>query len=412
VVREALVQDLTVETTATQIMLEQANLHCIGFVAGGVSESDLVNITVKPVNLAVKRQTSAGTGWFGGVAGDVSASRLKEIAVIGAGSSLSFQPEIQWTSNIGGIAGCLDAASEISGSIVSLNIGLSTAVPNGEKSLGGLVGSNTGTIRESSYSGTLASSFIGTGTDTPHANTGGIAGINTGTIEACYASPRITTVGTNTTNVWLYTGGLAGANTGTIRNSYAACGIGITITTTNSTRRNIYSGGVAGGRLGSASSGGQIEKCYAAGSLQTVINGTIYSYDEVWAGGISGEESYRSDSVSSSAALVSAITSDPSGLGAGSSSRIAAGVTLTNNIAFNNMLVNGSTVTDAVTDPQNGVNGLGKTAAQLKSQASYTALGWDFADVWKMGPTAYPYPILQWQDAADLPPPGFELLAE
>jgi hypothetical protein len=78
------------------------------------------------------------------------------------------------------------------------------------------------------------------------------------------------------------------------------------------------------------------------------------------------------------------------------------------------MFVNGLTVADAVTDPEDNVNGLGKTAAQLTSRSIYeTGLGWDFAAVWEMGPPEYPYPILKWQKGTiPVLPPGFELIED
>jgi hypothetical protein len=86
---------------------------------------------------------------------------------------------------------------------------------------------------------------------------------------------------------------------------------------------------------------------------------------------------------------------------------------LQGNIAFNGMFVNGLTVADAATDPENDANGLGKTAAQLASQSTYeSGLGWDFVNVWEMGPPAYPYPILKWQNGVVSIPSGFELLSE
>jgi hypothetical protein len=77
------------------------------------------------------------------------------------------------------------------------------------------------------------------------------------------------------------------------------------------------------------------------------------------------------------------------------------------------MFINGVTLPDAVTAPQNDKDGLGKTAAQLASQAAYTGLGWDFAGVWEMGPASYPYPILKWQKGtAPVVPQGFEPLED
>jgi hypothetical protein len=330
----ALIQDLTLETAAAEINLEQA--HYAGFVAGQAYESELINITVSPANLTVKMTS----GYFGGAAGYVRDSRLRGISVAGAsGSSLSFVTDaaniLDWPPVIGGIAGYLDGGSEISESAVSLNINLSQA-------------------------------------------NGGV-------------------------NITL--GGVAGKNEGTIGNSYAACEKLISVTTTASGTKTIYSGGVAG--LVSSSSA-KIENVYAAGSLQISVSGAASSIDQIYAGGISGGNS--SGTVSSSAALARAITS------AGPGSRILGNGTgtLSNNIAFNNMFVNGVTVADAVSNPQNDMDGLGRTAAQLTSRSAYeSGLGWDFTSIWEMGPSAYPYPILKWQNGtAPALPQGFELIED
>jgi hypothetical protein len=409
-VYKALIQDLTVETAAAEISLEQNTLY-IGLVAGGVSDSELLNITLRPANLTVKKQSASQTGSFGGTAGIVSASRLREITVTGIpGSSLSFLTDpantSAWTPCIGGIAGTVDGDSEILESAVSLNINLSQTANSVQSMLGGIAGSNRGTIRRSSYTGTLNLSYTGTA---PYGGTGGIAGTNrnTGTIEECYASPRITTSTNTTGGVYrLYTGGLAGENTGTLRNSYAVCEIEINATS-SSYASNIYSGGTAGGRGLTETAGGLIEKCYAAGSLQIAMN----RYNTIYTGGISGgaEGGDSYGTVSSSAALIRTITSPrPASriLGAGTG-------TLDNNIAFNNIYVNGLTLPDAVTNPEDDADGLGKTAAQLESQSSYSGLGWDFTGVWEMGSGAYPYPVLKWQNgAAPALPPGFELLRD
>jgi hypothetical protein len=417
-VHQGLIHDLTVETASFQMDVDQGLTAYGGFVAGGLNESDLSNITVKPANLTVTRKntTQSGGGGFGGAAGLVRNSRLREITVMGVpGSSLSFLSDpanVNWTLDIGGIAGSLGSGSEISGGVVSLDINISQTDKRVTLMLGGIAGSNGGTIRRSSYSGTLELSFAGLA---PYAGTGGIAGTNgsSGTIEACYVAPLITIGSANTTNDLhlLYTGGLAGANTGTLRNSYAACGIGISVTTASTMRKNIYSGGVMGGRGATGSSvPGLVEKCYAAGSLQIAISSTIYDYDRIKTAGISaGHETDdpTTDTTASSAALLSAISGNT-----GTCSRIAPIGTLTSNIAFKDMLVNGAALSDAGTDPRNDVNGLGKTAAQLADQSTYAGFGWDFGAVWDMGPAVYPYPILQWQNGTPPVPPGFTLLED
>jgi uncharacterized repeat protein (TIGR02543 family) len=82
--------------------------------------------------------------------------------------------------------------------------------------------------------------------------------------------------------------------------------------------------------------------------------------------------------------------------------------TLSNNYAYSGMLVNGATVSS--NDP-NSQNGLDKTAAQLKQRSTYEdGLGWDFDDVWEMGPSSYPFPILKWQNGVVKLPPGFTVI--
>jgi hypothetical protein len=376
-----------------------------------VSESELANITVKPANLTVANASSTTIVLFGGVAGSVLNSRLRDITVTGAaGSSLSFSMT-GTDSQIGGIAGRLDNTSEISGSAVSLNINRSHPTNSSLQKLGGIAGSNSGTIRRSSYSGTLNISHAG---DIPQTETGGIAGNNGGMIEECYVSPEII-ISTNTTVglYRLYTGGLAGENNGTIRNSYAACGIEANVTTSSTMKKELYSGGVAGS---GSTGGGLIDKCYAIGSLQIAVNSTLYSYDEIYTGGIGGaaNDGYSFGTVSSSAALAHTIASTAPLSGSGASRIIPLGKgtgTIANNIAFNNMFINGATLLDAATAPQNDKNGLGKTVAQLASRSAYeTGLGWDFGGVWEMGPASYPYPVLKWQNGtAPVVPQEFEL---
>jgi hypothetical protein len=74
------------------------------------------------------------------------------------------------------------------------------------------------------------------------------------------------------------------------------------------------------------------------------------------------------------------------------------------------MLLNGSTVTG---NDSNSRQGLDKTATELKQRATYeTGLVWDFANVWEMGPSSYPFPILKWQNGVVKLPPGFSVIGE
>jgi len=83
---------------------------------------------------------------------------------------------------------------------------------------------------------------------------------------------------------------------------------------------------------------------------------------------------------------------------------------LTNNYAYSGMLLNGATVSSS--DP-NSQNGLDKSTAQLKQRSTYEdGLGWDFDNVWEMGPSSYPFPILKWQNGVVKLPPGFSVIGE
>jgi uncharacterized repeat protein (TIGR02543 family) len=82
--------------------------------------------------------------------------------------------------------------------------------------------------------------------------------------------------------------------------------------------------------------------------------------------------------------------------------------TLTNNYAYAGILVKGATVTS---NDANSKNGLDKTAVQLKQRSTYeSGLGWDFNNVWEMGPSSYPFPILKWQNGVVKLPPGFTVI--
>ena len=79
--------------------------------------------------------------------------------------------------------------------------------------------------------------------------------------------------------------------------------------------------------------------------------------------------------------------------------------TLSSNYAFSGMLLNGFPVSDSDPDSEHGLD---KTAAELKQRSTYeTGLGWDFNNVWEMGPPSYPFPIFKWQNGNVKLPPGF-----
>ncbi|NOT18892.1 MAG: filamentous hemagglutinin N-terminal domain-containing protein [Sideroxydans sp.] len=101
---------------------------------------------------------------------------------------------------------------------------------------GGLVGSNSGTISNSSATGNVTGNYD---------DVGGLAGNNSGSISNSYATGNVTNFGRNV-------GGLAGASSGIISNSYA---------TGNITGNVRYAGGLVG------YSQGTISHSYATGSV-------------------------------------------------------------------------------------------------------------------------------------------------
>jgi hypothetical protein len=150
---------------------------------------------------------------------------------------------------------------------------------------------------------------------------------------------------------------------------------------------------------------GTIQKTYIAGALMSNNSGAAYSAT----GGITLNSTAT---VGGCAVLLSDIThannANYARIQRHTSSAVAA---LSNNYAYSGMLLNGSTVADDATNPENSQNGLGKTAAELKQRSTYeTGLGWDFSDVWEMGPSSYPYPIFKWQNGVVHVPPGFTVL--
>jgi hypothetical protein len=226
---------------------------------------------------------------------------------------------------------------------------------------GGLAGNvSTGSqIEKCSFVGNITAAAGGN-----QAFAGGLAGmLSDGTITESYMVGTITHTNTAAGATGVKTAGLA--NGGTLQDCYH--------------NGNIRASGV---NLETSGLGGDsVSRCYATGSI--VNNGT---------GSASGLSS--GTTINNSAALNLAVT----GVSAG---RIAADSTgsLTNNYALSDMRVNGLFVS------QNDKNGLGKTAAELQTQSTYkTGLGWDFDDVWEMGPSSYPYPILKRQKGeVDLP---------
>jgi hypothetical protein len=232
----------------------------------------------------------------------------------------------------------------------------------------------------------------------------GGAGANVGNdLLRCSSSGTISVAGSNP-----YAGGLIGYMHGnsTIRQSYSTAAI-------SGNGSGAYIGGIAG----NCSQASLIENSYYNGAIshtgsvtgtggitgQNGSNGSIvrYSYaagtiassaTDATVGGIVGQNyNAEGNDVKSCAALQSAITN--SGGTATSTHRIAGSTgenaALTNNIA-------NSSMTGCTAETPIGASTLnGADCGAKPEQSIYTGLGWDFANVWKMGGDGYP--LLKWQ---------------
>jgi hypothetical protein len=220
-------------------------------------------------------------------------------------------------------------------------------------------------------------------------NVGGISGENTGTnniIENCYVAINITVTHGGT---HIQAGGISPNVSGVIRNCYYAG----TITGTG-TYANLH---------GITVSSHQTQNSYSAGSIVNNNSGASYS---------SSSGVIRNGYSSNSAAIMASIihTNNANHARIQKHPDTSVQIILTNNYAWSGMTLNGSAVTSG---DANGVQGLDKSAAQLKQRSTYeTGLGWDFDTVWEMGPPSYPFPILQWQNGAVHIPQGFTVIED
>jgi hypothetical protein len=215
-----------------------------------------------------------------------------------------------------------------------------------------------------------------------------VTGSTSSIVENCYVSMNITT-----TNDGIHTGvyGITDFSM-IIENCYYVGNI-------TATGRNIYLHGINRG----GDAGYFVRSSYSAGTI--INNATQSGFSS--ASGIS-----NAGPISNNATLMSTINSSHNiaRIQRSNQSALNTSPPNTNNYAFSGMRLNNNTVTSS--DP-NGQHGLDKTAAQLKMQSTYEiGLGWDFDNVWEMGPAEYPFPILMWQNGVVKLPPGFTVIQD
>ena len=202
----------------------------------------------------------------------------------------------------------------------------------------------------------------------------GLLGQNDGsTLTACYSSGSVS----GSTCV----GGLLGANYGTLTACYATA---------------LVSGySHIGGLLGSNYNAAAATNCYATGP----VHGTTGSYTAL--GGLAGDNSGTISNCYSTGAVSGATTGMGGLVGYNYDGTLTGCFWDKNTSGFTDGVGPGSSSSAGVS---------GKTTAQMKTQATFTAAGWDFvgetangtADIWTM-PSAGGYPILSWHNAVDVP---------
>ena len=278
------------------------------------------------------------------------------------------------------------------------NIGLVDAVVIGSYSVGGLVGSNKGTISNSYSTGTVNGVYDFNG------GVGGLVGLNSGTISNSYSTSTVTGV--------LGVGGLVGHNQlGTIYNSYSTgsvngdFGVGgfVGHNGTGSYISNSYSTGTVngntyvGGFVGSTSQGwygsGRIYNSYSIG----IVSGNDY------VGGFVGMMDYGDIYNSYSTGAVNGDTNVGGFLGGTYvSGRIvnsySTGVVTGNNYlgGFVGSLSGGSTTNSYWDIETSGLatsaSGTELTTAQMMTMATFN--DWDFDNIWSID-EGHDYPKLR-----------------
>ncbi|MFT4178662.1 MAG: YDG domain-containing protein [Thermomonas sp.] len=200
--------------------------------------------------LVINRAGADDVGLFGVTAGALLADITMRRASI-AGSS-----------NVGALAGRTDAATVVTHAMVDDSIADTSSVTGSGNFIGGLIGSNAGSVSDSSSSAKVQGG----------GNVGGLIGENTGTVSQSEASGAVSGTATvgglvgwarggavidssasgDVSNSGVHTGGLIGANSATVTGSHA----------TGDVHGAHYSGGLIG-----ASVSGTVSNSHATGNV-------------------------------------------------------------------------------------------------------------------------------------------------
>lgn len=320
-------------------------------------------------------------------------------------SNCSVKGNAEGTSYVGGIAGYFSGNSS-SPNLVDLTYEGSLASSTASACIGGIVSNGYGSM----YHVSSVVQITSTGNN---AYIGGLVGLLlNGSKQQSEASQCTAEVNINSSGTRSYVGGMFGAlgigvgsghtvtesySTGTIQvvgadsytggiSGYMASGSLSDSYSTVTLSGTQYTAGVVG------YSQGGINRCYATGNITGVYKGA----------GIAAQLKGAGAQVKNCVALNNQLTfTDQSSWAA----RViggydeAAGDPDGSNLALATMQVSLNGV--PVTKYDDLVEGVAKSEAELKQQATYEAMGWDFSEVWTM--SADGYPVLKWQTEASEP---------
>ncbi|WNY26563.1 GLUG motif-containing protein [Methanolapillus ohkumae] len=330
--------------------------------------------------------------------------------------NISFAQDVEISQNIGGLVGFIaDQNTTIKNSSAEIEI-----VVDKGKNVGGLVGHafyKNYHIENCTAFGNISTT---SNPDSLLSTAGGIGGkLNNTTIVNSSSSVNINGI-SNSSEKAKY-GGLIGessSQTQVIR-SYST--------------GNIYGNEDNVGGLIGASAGDTIQDSYATGNIigKTFVGGLVGEMKEQDSSGTRPaaiKNSYASGNVSATnmqAGLVGSIGNNTTlencvalntAINGSNTHRIydlkatGSGIVLTNNYAYEGMT---GTISQFSDKTSSGRDGSDVSAANAKTQAFYSGtLTWNFGPtgpVWKMGNTAYPLPVLSWQDESTYPknPPAW-----
>lgn len=324
-----------------------------GILIANASNFEISNCSVKG--------NAEGTNYVGGLAGSFSGNssspNLFDLSYEGALSSATSG------SSIGGIAGGLSYGEMTNASSV-----VQITSTGSNSYIGGLAGRGA-PVMISRCKADNNITVSGTGS-----KTGGLVGTTSGgttkssTISESYSTGTIKVTGSDS-----WTGGIAGnISKCQLSDSYST----VTISGTQYTA----------GLVGKASGASEINRCYATGTVTGVYYGA----------GIVGYLNDTGTKTSNCVALNKILSFTDMSSWAG---RVmggyddAAGDPDGSNLALATMQVSLNNL--PVTKYDDLVEGIAKSEAELKQQATYAAMNWDFNNIWTM--PAEGYPVLQWQ---------------